>query len=258
MLARGSDNPTSARRAGFRTPALANRYAPPPGPGLMVCRGSDHVNALDHVAACGATEARSAGNHPACWVGLEPVTRKRVDYCSVMVGGVDAVGGASLLSLRRTSCVRPGRVKTAPHLGLQERATSSDSPLPGGLVSAARRLGTIAERLLKTDLRRIQLTIWPIATAVATAWNHGADRGCRRQARRLCIRPNSAVRPPGSARSLSVLRHRGPGYRNGDQAIAAIYAGRAIASARERSPTEPWSGSPDTSPITKQEEPVLA
>jgi hypothetical protein len=30
-------------------------------------------------------------------------------------------------------------------------------------------MGTIAERLLETDLRRIQLTIWPFATAAAIA-----------------------------------------------------------------------------------------
>ena len=34
--------------------------------------------------------------------------------------------GSSLPVLSRTSCLRPGRVNTAPHLGLQERATSSD------------------------------------------------------------------------------------------------------------------------------------
>jgi hypothetical protein len=31
-------------------------------------------------------------------------------------------------------------------------------------------MGTIADRLLETDLRRIQLTIWPFATAAAIAW----------------------------------------------------------------------------------------
>jgi hypothetical protein len=30
-------------------------------------------------------------------------------------------------------------------------------------------MGNIADRLLETDLRRIQLTIWPFATAVAMA-----------------------------------------------------------------------------------------
>jgi hypothetical protein len=38
----------------------------------------------------------------------------------------------------------------------------------------------------------------------------------------------------------------------GDQPIAAIYAGRAVGSARVRSPTEPGSSSPDTSPITNR------
>ncbi len=65
--------------------------------------------------------------------------------------------------------------------------------------------------------------------------------GQPRERRRPCA-PRGQSRSPGTAPGAPDRRDRAPGLP--DQAMAATYAGRAIGSARERSPTEPGSCSP--------------
>jgi hypothetical protein len=65
--------------------------------------------------------------------------------------------------------MRPDGVSTAPHLRLQEWPPVRISRSGAAQQALARSVGNIADRLLDTDLRRAQLTIWAITTAVAIA-----------------------------------------------------------------------------------------
>jgi len=77
-------------------------------------------------------------------------------------------------------------------------------------------MGNIGDRLLETDPRRIQLTIWPSATAAAIAWKGARVPAGTRRPTRGSFRPNPSVRSLGSARLLLFSCPLGPRYRNGD------------------------------------------
>jgi len=71
--------------------------------------------------------------------------------------------------LSRTSCLRPGGVKTVPHRGIGGAGHLLGLAAAGRPSKRWEEVWDIADRLLETDLRRSQLMIWPFTTAVAIA-----------------------------------------------------------------------------------------
>jgi hypothetical protein len=105
---------------------------------------------------------------------------------------------SGLLLVSRTSCLRPGGVKTAPQPRLQQRCRHFGLAAPGPRAIAARRSGNIAHRLLETR---------PAPHRANDLAN--GDR-CR-------FRPIATVREPASSRLLFVLGLAWTGLSQGRQ-----------------------------------------
>jgi hypothetical protein len=115
-------------------------------------------------------------SRPEAVVGDQPITAPAspLREPSHRSGEVAALGAIeqvtpSLLVLSRTSCLRPGGVKTVPHLGIAGAGHLFGFAAREQRSKRWEEAGKHRRRLLEADLCRIQLTIWPFASAVAIA-----------------------------------------------------------------------------------------